>query len=194
MKVLTKFFSPIKIILACSTLFALSGCAQTVQWKEDVQFLDGRVVTILQKKWCRGGDYTAKTGATCLAYDALITMKMPEFFDGDIIWHEALNPMVINVYAGKLYIVGVAPTNVEFRKYGAVNPPYYAYMWDKNSWVRLSFDAIPVAIYDTNMLIESIPKTRTGHVTLLQKREEVMSGNYTAPYKRIDPNFKRTPH
>jgi len=194
MKLHEKILYLIAIILTCSALFALSGCAQTVQWKEDVKFLDGRVVTIVQKRWCRGGDYTAKTRATCLAYDALITMKLPQFFNEDIIWHEALDPMVINVYAGKLYIVGVPPTNVEFRKYGAVNPPYYAYMWDKNAWVRLSFDAIPIAIYDSNMLIESIPKTRTGHVTLMQKNIEVMSGNYTAPYKRIDPNFKRSPH
>jgi len=194
MKLHHKASSLIAVTLSCGTLFTMSGCAQTVQWKEDVQFLDGRVMAIVQKKWCRGGDYTANTGATCLAYDAMITMRLPEFFDGDIIWHEALNPMVINVHAGKLYIVGVPPTSVEFRKYGAVNPPYYAYMWNKNAWVRLSFDAIPIAIYDGNMLIESIPKTRMDHVSLMQKKMEVMGGNYIAPFRRIDPNFKRSPH
>lgn len=175
-------------------LVSLAGCAQTVEWEEDVKLLDGQVVTVTQKKWCGGGDYNAKVMASCLARDAVVTMRFAEFSDEDIIWHERLNPMVINIYEGKLYIVGVPHTTVEFRYYGAVNPPYYGFVWGRGKWERIPFHSIPIAIYNRNMLIGSIPLTRTDHVSLEQKQLQSIGGGFIAPQFRIDPEYRRQPH
>jgi hypothetical protein len=160
-----------------------------VKWKEDVRLLDGRVIVVTQEKRCEGGDYTAKTNASCLAREAWVTISLPEFSDKNIVWHENLNPMVINVYRGKLYIVGSPPTTREFRKYGAVNPPYIGFVWGQDAWKRISFADIPEAIYDGNMLIRNIPKTRTDHVSLEQKKTET-SCCFNQPQLRIDPAYK----
>ncbi|MGB9110787.1 MAG: hypothetical protein WCC39_19025, partial [Telluria sp.] len=138
----------------CCVLLSLSACADTVKWKEDVRMLDGRVIVVTQEKRCSGGDYKAKTDATCLAREAWVTVNLPEIDSKEIVWHESLDPMVINVYEGKLYIVGSPPTSVEFRKYGAVNPPYVGFVWNSGAWQRIPFSSIPKAIYDGNMLIE----------------------------------------
>lgn len=81
------------ICLGIAMLFSLTGCTQTVEWKEDVRLLDGRVITVTQKKRCRGGDYTARTHATCLASDAWVTLTLPEMSAHEIVWHESLDPM-----------------------------------------------------------------------------------------------------
>ena len=181
------------ILLIVSTIFSLSGCAQTVEWKEDVRLLDGRVVTVVQKKLCKGGDYAATVEATCLARDAWVRIEIPEINDHEILWHENLNPMVINIFKGRLYIVGTPPTSVEFRKYGAVNPPYYGFTWEGGNWKHIPFAEIPNEIYEGNMLIESIPKTRATHVTLEQKKIET-GCCYRSPQRRIDPNRKSSAH
>jgi hypothetical protein len=157
-------------LLGCCMLLSLSACAETLKWKEDVRMLDGRVIVVTQEKRCGGGDYKAKTDATCLAREAWVTINLPEISNKEIVWHESLDPMSINVYEGKLYIVGRPPTSFEFRKYGAVNPPYIGFVWSGGDWQRIPFSSIPKAIYDGNMLIESIPKTRTDHVSLDQKK------------------------
>lgn len=177
------------VLLGCCLLLSLSGCARTVEWKEDVRLLDGRVIVVTQIRRCEGGDYKAQTDATCLAREAWVTMNLPEFSSKEIVWHESLDPMVINVYQGKLYIVGDPPTSLEFRKYGAVNPPYFGFVWDGQAWQRIPFSSIPEAIYEGNMLIESIPKTRTDHVSLEQKKAET-SCCYLQEQHRIDPNYK----
>lgn len=173
--------------------WSLTGCTQTVAWTEDVRLLDGSVVTVAQKRLCQGGDYTAATNASCLARDAWVTLHLPAIAPTDIVWHESLNPMVINVYQGRLFIVGTPPTSLEFRKYGAVNPPYVGYVWTGQAWQRLAFAAIPVAIYDGNMLPDSIPMTRTAHVTLEQKYREAHDG-FIRPPQRIDPAYKILAH
>lgn len=96
---------------------------------------------------------------------------------------------MINIFEGRLYIVGDPPTGVEFRKYGAINPPYYGFEWSGEKWNAIAFDKIPVAIYNANMILESVPKTRTSHMTLEQKQLE-MQGAYRGFQRRLDPALK----
>lgn len=170
-------------------VFCLTGCTQTVEWKEDVRLFDGRVITVTQKKRCGGGDYSARARANCLANDAWVTLTLAELSAHQIVWHESLDPMVINIFEGRLYIVGVPPTGVEFRKYGAMNPPYYGFEWSEEKWRRIAFNKIPVAIYDANMIIGSIPETRTPHGILERKNLE-MDGDYMRFQRRIDSIMK----
>lgn len=181
------------IFVGMAMLLSLTGCTQTVEWQEDVRLLDGRVITVTQKRRCRGGDYNARTGATCLASESWVTLNLPEFSAHEILWHESLNPMVINICEGRLYIVGLPPTLVEFRKYGEINPPYFGFEWSGSGWNAIAFNKIPVAIYDANMILESIPQTRTPHMSLVQKKLET-EGGYIPFQRRIDPGWKLSPH
>lgn len=169
----------------------LTACSKTVQWEEEVKLNDGRIIVVTQKKRCEGGDYRANANATCIAREAWLTIKLPEFSDKDIVWHESLNPMVVNIHQGRLYVVGFPPHTVEFRAYGATNPPYFGFRWDNGSWKRIAFVEIPEAIYDGNMLIESIPGIKTDFLTLTVKNGSEENGTLTKPayLHRIDPKF-----
>lgn len=186
---MSTFKNASRILLIAIASMQLAACSQTVQWNEEVQLNDGRVIVVTQKKRCEGGDFKAKKGATCVAREAWLTIKLPEYFDKDILWHESLDPLVINIHNGYLYVVGRPPHTLEFRAYGATNPPYFGFVWEKNSWRRIPFTEIPEAIYDTNMLIESIPQSRTDLLTLAIKNGTGENGNsvYPSYLRRIDP-------
>jgi hypothetical protein len=186
---MNRFKAFLKLILIMGTAMTISACSKTVQWDEEVKLNDGRIIAVTQKKRCEGGDFTAKTGATCIAREAWLTIKLPEFSGKEMVWHENLDPMVVNIHQGRLYVVGYPPHTLEFRTYGATNPPYFGFVWDGETWKRISFPEIPLEIYDTNMLINSIPSTKTALMTLLVKNSDQENGTMTkpAPLHRIDP-------
>lgn len=177
------------VVLTLAVL--LGGCSKTVSWDEEVKLNDGRVIVVTQKKRCEGGDYNAKTNATCIAREAWLTLNLPEFSNKEIVWHESLDPMVVNIHQGRLYVVGFPPHTVEFRAYGATNPPYFGFLWDNGTWKRIAFRDIPEAIYDGNMLIESIPKNKTDFLKLAEKMSEAENGDprYPPSLRRIDPKY-----
>lgn len=165
---------------------AMSGCASTNAWKEEVKLSDGRIIIVTQKRRYDGGVSTLQ-GANTLVREAWLTLRLPEFGDQDIAWHENLEPQVLNVFDGKLYIVGIPPTGLEFDQYGKPNPAYIGYRYENGSWVRIPFEKIPEAIYDTNLLIATAPPNKSGHVTLADKEKEMRDAEYSKHYKRIDP-------
>jgi len=149
---------------------------------------------VTQRRRCEAGDYTAKTQASCVAREAWLTVNLPEFSGKEIVWHESLNPMVLNIDKGRLYVVGFPPHTLEIRTYGATNPPYFGFVWDGGSWRRIGFAEIPQSMYEGNMLIESIPKNRTSFLLLTRKNSEAENGDrrYPGYLRRIDPQFKVT--
>ena len=146
---------------------------------------------VTQKKRCEGG-YTGQSYASCLVREAWLTINLSEFSVQPIVWHESLNPRVLNIDKGRLYVVGVAPTGREFDLYDKPRPPYIGFVLENGVWKRIPFAEIPVAIYDTNMLIERIPPTGTKFLTLARKESSEVNGNqdYRKPQKRIDPTYK----
>lgn len=174
----------------------LTACADTVQWDEEVQLNDGRVIVVTQKKRCEGGAFTAETGATCVAREAWLTLRLPEFSKKEIVWHESLDPMVVGVHQGRLYVIGWPPHSLEFRAYGATNPPYFGFVWAGDSWKRINFSDIPMSLYTRNMLVESIPQARTKMLTLAQKNSRAENGNpvYPAALQKINPKFTTAPY
>lgn len=180
-----------QLSMALFVALQLAACSNTVQWDEEVKLNDGRVIVVTQKKRCEGGDYSASVNASCLAREAWLTIRLPEFSDKAIVWHERLDPMVVNVHQGQLYVVGDPPTTLEFRAYGASNPPYVGFVWRDGAWKRIPFIEIPEAIYDRNMLIESIPKNTKGFLSLERKLSEAENGDarYPRSVRRIDPKY-----
>jgi len=170
---------------------SLSACADSITWQEEVKLNDGRVIVVTQKKRCEGA-YTGGNYAACIAREAWLTIKLPEFSAQDIVWHENLNPRIVNTHNGRLYVVGWPPTGREFELYGKQRPPYFGFVWENNQWKRIPFADIPEAIYDTNMLIESIPPAGTKLLTLGEKGSREINGDltYKKHQRRIDPTYK----
>jgi hypothetical protein len=189
-----------RITVVLSSGIVLAACAGSLiglpgyrVWQEEVKLNDGRTIVVTQKKRCSSA-YTGGNYAECIAREAWLTINLPEFSKREIVWHEHLRPAILNIHAGRLYVVGRPPTRLEFDLYGRPRPPYIGFVYesDNHQWRRIAFDEIPEAIYDTNMLIAAIPPTDTKIITLDLKASKEFNGHpgYSRHYKRVDPNFR----
>ena len=169
-------------LLILGGLTVLPACSNNeVTWQEEVKLNDGRMIVVTQKKLMDRG----------LDRDAWLTFTLRDLNTQEISWHENLRPLVLNVHAGKLYVVGLPPTEREFFQYGKPRPPYVPYKWESGAWQRIPFADVPEAIYDVNMLIEQIPPEGTKLLTWNRKMSSDLNGKgtYNAFLKRLDPHF-----
>ncbi|TAK90517.1 MAG: hypothetical protein EPO06_07810 [Burkholderiaceae bacterium] len=187
----------VRLVIVLGGFCAFPGCAGNLPsseyrvWQEEVKLNDGRVIVVTQKKRCQGA-YTGGNYARCIAREAWLMINLPEFGAQPIVWHENLTPRILNVHNGHLYVVGWPPTGYEFDLYGKPRPPYIGFVFVDKQWKRIAFEEIPVAIYDVNMLIESIPPEDMKFLTLQKKESKEMNGDsaYQKDQKRIDPAYK----
>ena len=113
----------------------LGGCSDnTVTWQEEVKLLDGRVITVTQKRRYEGR----------VPREHWLTFNLPESGNQDITWHENLLPQVLNVHESKLYVVGTPFTENEYRQYGKPYPEYVPYRYESGRWQRIPFIEIPL--------------------------------------------------
>lgn len=189
--------SCVKLLLLIFILL-ITGCASASpkqgefrEWQEEVKLNDGRVIVVTQKKKCSSG-YTGKEQVACIARETWLTMNLPDFSDQPITWHEHLRARVINVDQGNLYIIGVFPTQREYYLYQQPEPPFVAYRWENNAWIRIPFEQVPESIYDVNMLYEGIPPPGIKYLSLEKKASKEVNGKptYRPWVKRIDPKRK----
>lgn len=173
----------IKLVLIGGSLIVLVAYLFNpyVTWKEEVKLNDGRVIVVKQKKFKSRG----------IAREAWLTIDLPEFSTQPIVWHENLDPLIVNIDGGRLYVVGFPPTGLEIRQYGNQTPPYIGFVWENGKFVRIPFKQIPEKIYDTNMLIESFPPKGSAYLmTLQQKNAPDVNGEPTLQHMwRINPNM-----
>lgn len=174
------------LILVAIAGATVAYCASlnTKSWDEEVKLNDGRVIIVTQKRKFDGG----------IARETWLTIRLSEFSPRDIVWHEHLNPYVVNVYKNKLYVVGNFPTDLEFRLYGKPMPRYVGFSFESGEWKRIAAENIPEAIYNTNMVIDGAYKVTTKRLTLEMKASEEFNGDgrlRAAPHLlRLDPSHK----
>lgn len=179
-----------QLLLIAGGLTVLPACSNTLSWQEEVKLNDGRVIVVTQKRRCEGA-YTGQNYASCIEREAWLTVKLPELGNQEVVWHENLTPMMLNMHNDRLYVVAMPPTGREFDLYGKPQPPYLGYLFEQGRWKRIPFNEIPEAIYDTNLVIDGA-QLKTKFLTLVEKASEEVNGDpaYPKPIKRIDPNFK----
>lgn len=182
---LTHLFKRLTLAMVLTSVPLVGGCGDnTLTWQEDVQLLDGRVITVTQKRRIEQGR---------MPREAWLIFKLPEFGDKEIVWHENLETQVLNVYKGKLYVVGIPFTEESFRQYGKPYPEYVPFRYEAGNWLRIEFNEVPKAIYDTNMYFENMTLHRLNHVSLSDKDKMLKDDSYIPAQKRMTPTFK-TPH
>ena len=182
--------SPFKVRLIANAFLlcviaVVGGCGDSViSWREEVRLLDGRVITVVQKRRIEEGK---------MPREAWLSFKLPDISDQEIVWHENLETQVLNVSRGKLYLVGVPFTEEAFRQYGRPYPEYVSFRYERGIWVRVAFSEIPEEIYDTNMYFENMALHRLDFVSLEDKNKMLKNDGYLAGQKRLTAAFK-TPH
>ena len=172
-------------------LVSLGGC-NTVSWREPVRLLDGRVIEVKQQNrvekavWFLG--HNGRSGP--LAREFWLTVKLPETGNESVTWHQHLEPMVLNVFQGKVYIVGTPPTEREFLMYQKPRPPYIGYVLEGGIFHRMPFEQIPVEIYDANLALDGHRYTSFGRITLEEKDRKLKGPDMPRIFRRIDPKYR----
>ena len=160
----------------------MGGCSDnTITWTEEVKLQDGRIIIVNQKRRIEQGK---------MPRESWLTFTLPGFGDKAIVWHESLETQVLNVYKGKLYVVGIPFTEESFRQYGKPYPEYVPYRYEGKNWIRIPFSEVPVEIYDTNMYFENITLHKPKYVSLADKAKMLMDDRYIPAQKRMTPTFK----
>lgn len=184
MKTFTSILKRLTLGVLLVSVPLVGGCGgNTGSWQEEVKLSDGRVITITQKRRYEGR----------VPREHWLTFKLPEFGNQEITWHENLLAQVLNVYQGKVYVVGVPITEREYRQYGKPYPEYVPYRYEAGQWQRIPFNEIPVAIYDTNLLIANEPPNGAKFVSFAIKAEEMKDDTLVDNLKRISETSK-SPH
>lgn len=110
------------LLRAVAALVMLSACSNTLAWQEEVQLLDGRVIVVVQKRRYEGAYNGQNFGQ--VPRESWVTFNLPDVSDNKIVWHENIDPQILNIYEGKIYIVGMPHTEREFHQYGSPRPSY----------------------------------------------------------------------
>ena len=193
MKTLTTLLKYLGLTVILASIPLLGGCSDnTMTWQEEVKLLDGRTITVTQKRRYEGV-YTGQNFGS-VPREAWLTITLPEFGNKEITWNENLMPRIVNVYKGVLYVVGWPPTGKEFYQYDKPKPSYIGFKHESGKWLRIPFVEIPEAIYDTNLWIENNPPNKSGRVSLTDKAEEILDRRLDKDLKRVDPNYKSNFH
>lgn len=189
---LTKLLKRLTLGVVFASVPLIGGCGgNTLTWQEEVKLSDGRVITITQKRRYESV-YTGSNSGN-LPREYWLTFKLSEFGNKEIIWHENLLPQVLNVYQGKLYVVGTPFTEVEFRQYGKPFPEYVPYRYEAGNWIRIPFNEIPEMIYETNLWIDTEPENNSKYILLTDKAMEMKDDRLRDHTKRISATYK-SPH
>lgn len=178
---ITEIFKRMTLGMVLASMPLVGGCGDnTLTWQEEVKLLDGRVITVMQKRRIEER----------IEREAWLTFKLPEFSDKEIVWHENLRPIVLNIYQKKLYVVGIPGTIIEYNQYGRLEPMYIGYRYDNGQWIRIPFSEIPIEIYDINMYPENMALHRLKHVSIADKVEIFKDDRWMPSQRRIDPNYR----
>jgi hypothetical protein len=105
-------------------------------WEEEVMLSDGRMIMVNRKQEYIEGYGVKRTW---------LTFSLPEM-GGEQTWYEWMYPAIVDVYEGKVYVVGYTPGDKQFRSY--LHPRYQlvAYAWSDKKFERIAFISLPSAI------------------------------------------------
>ena len=188
MNFLTSNLRHLTVTLSYAAMLLLNACSNTGSWQEEVKLSDGRTIVVTQKR--RYEVVYDGSGSGNLPREFWLLFKLPEIGDQEIVWHENLKPQVLNLYQGKLYVVGTPWTQLEYRQYGRPFPEYIPYRYEAGQWRRIPFGELPEAIYDTNLAIAVELPRGVNFVSLGMKMEELGNERIADRNKRISATAK----
>ena len=128
-------------------------------WDEEVQLSDGRMIIVHRAH---------KFNTENALIETALTFDLPEM-GGKQTWREFLYPAIVDVYEGKVYVVGdVRGSLAQFGAYRAPRLLYVAYVFSNGAWQRIPFLDVPNPIRQT----ENVPGCLTGasHTTWQSKQ------------------------
>lgn len=113
-------------------------------WDEEIKLFDGRMIMVHRAH---------KFNTEHALIETSLTFDLPEM-GGKQTWREFLYPAIVDVYQGKVYVVG--DVRGSLRQFGAYRDPrflYVAFVYEGGGWTRIPFIEVPQQVRSS----ENIP-------------------------------------
>jgi hypothetical protein len=102
-------------------------------WNEEVQLSDGRMIIVHRAH---------KFNTEHALIETSLTFDLPEM-GGKQTWREFLYPAIVDVYQGKVYVIGNAISFAQRSAYFSPRYSYVAFSFSNGTWIRIPFDTVP---------------------------------------------------
>jgi hypothetical protein len=179
-------YKPLYILWMAHDLFTPEWFA--AGWWEEVQLSDGRIIEIVQKRYYEKAYAGVEGYKSTIVRDAQVVFSLPETGLTEVVWHENLIPMRLDVYQGKPFIVAYPPTRKEFERYGRPKPSYLGFYYEDGQWRRVRYRDIPDSQYDANLVIDRYLPESIKKLTLEVKNSKQFNGRWSISncYRAVD--------
>ncbi len=136
-----------KIVLVFTLGMSMSGCADTLSWKEEVLLHDGSKI-IINRSQVHGG--RGELGQSPIK-EQTVSFTLPNSNEL-IIWKSEYSEDVgrsnfdlraIHVLKGTPYIVAEPNLCLSYNKWGRPNPPYVIFKYVRKTWQRIKLEELP---------------------------------------------------
>jgi hypothetical protein len=121
-------------------------------WYEEVQLLDGRVITIHQKR-----QYFEDYGTN----QSWVTIDLPEL-GGKQVWHSYLMPQRVDVVDGKVYVFGRPRGDRQLTYYRYPKYMMVGFVWDGANFQRVPYLSLPEKIRQEENVLPCLSREFSG--------------------------------
>ncbi len=165
-----KWWLGLGALVGFALLWVHSASAKTFEWREEVVLHDGGMILI--SWWVRlvpGQPFQYMVGEQRLAFTHPATGQPVTWVDTGKIGSR-LDPILLDVDAGRLYLVESARTGTDYDAFGCPTPPYIAFRYDAGSWTRIPLSELPMRFSNANLVgfDEDLIRGAKGYLTAAQ--------------------------
>jgi hypothetical protein len=170
--------------------------AMTFEWREEVALHDGRIIVVAWNvELVPGEPFRKMAGAT--------SFKLSHPTTGQpIVWENAgkigsrLSPTMLDVDAGRLFLVMMGQSVADYSSLGCPTPPYFVFRYDAGLWVRVPLSDLPTRFRKANLLGfpgENLIRESKGYIMAPQveaRFDALRKRGDTEYYGRIDRRIR----
>lgn len=139
---------------------SMSGCSETMNWKEEVLLHDGSKI-IAERSIERGGRH--EIGQQPPAKEIGMSFTLPKTNER-ITWKSEYSvdvggadfkPVLLDIVQGLAYVVASPVGCLSYNKWGRPNPPYVIFKYQDKTWQRITMQELPTELKKPNLIISS---------------------------------------
>jgi hypothetical protein len=140
----------------CASLFGFGGTS----WKAEVLLHDGNKI-IVDRAVDYGGRH--ELGQSPPFKEQTLTFTLPHTSQritwkdeySDDVGSSSFNPMLVEVFGDKAYVLGSPVNSQSYSKWGCPNPPYVIFKYRNKEWKRIPLSELPAEVRLPNLVISS---------------------------------------
>jgi hypothetical protein len=177
-------------------LVAYSASAKTLEWRQEVALQDGGMIVVEWRvQLVLGEPFKYMAGAKRLKFTHPTTGQ-PVVWEHDGKIGSRLSPILLDLDAGRLFLVMTGQSATDCSQMGCPVPPYFVFRYDRGTWVRVPLGDLPTRFWKANLLGypgDDVIRESKGYVSAAQveaRLDAVRKRGDTEHYARIDRRIR----